>query len=247
MDKNEALLDQLRMDSRGNASDQLAEKIRGQILSGQIPPGYIFPNETQFCERLGVGRSTLRDAYKALESTGFITRIKHVGTMVNGYSDISKSSPLRTSLMMADVDELMEFRVMIEAELARLAAKRATEENLRQMEYALDNMRANTGNIPKLTQYDTAFHLEIAKASRNRILASTMENAKELFQEGVYKAFQVDTEANVKEALQYHGQILEAIRKRDSEAAYSLMRQHIGSVRGRTGKKRGLGSLAEQE
>lgn len=236
MKDQEALFDNLRLGPRGNASDQLAERIRSQILSGEIPVGFIFPNETVFCERLGVGRSTLRDAYKALESTGFITRVKHVGTVVNGYSDISKASPLKTSLMMSDFAELMEFRVMIEAELARLAAQRATEENLQRIQDCLEQMRLSTGDISRLTQYDTAFHMEIARACGNRILESTMENAKEIFQEGVYEAFQVDTAANVREALSYHSRILEAIRARDSEAAYSLMRQHLKSVDLRTGK-----------
>ena len=230
MNNQDALFDTLRLEPRGNASDLLAERIRKQILSGEIPVGFVFPNETQFCERLGVGRSTLRDAYKALESTGFITRIKHVGTVVNGFSDISRSSPLRTSLMMSDFDELMEFRVMIEAELARLAAQRATEEHLSNMERYLELMRQNTDDISALTGYDTAFHLEIAKASGNRILESTMENAKELFQEGVYQAFQVDTETNVQEALSFHSRILAAIRSRDGEGAYRLMREHIESV-----------------
>lgn len=236
MKDQEALFDSLRLGPRGNASDQLAERIRSQILSGEIPVGFVFPNETVFCERLGVGRSTLRDAYKALESTGFITRVKHVGTVVNGYSAISKASPLKTSLMMSDFDELMEFRVMIEAELARLAAQRATEDHLKLIQDCLDRMRQSTGDISSLTQYDTAFHMEIARSCGNRILESTMENAKDIFQEGVYRAFQVDTEANVRDALSYHGRILDAIRARNSEAAYSLMRQHLKSVDLRTGK-----------
>ena len=230
MSNQEQLLDTLRMDNRGNASDRLAERIRSLILSGEFPAGYVFPNETRFCERLGVGRGTLRDAYKALESNGFITRIRHVGTVVNGFSDISKASPLKTSLMMSDYAELMEFRIMIEAELAGLAAKRATEDHLRRMEYFLEQMQSNAGDLEKLTEYDTAFHMEIAKASGNRILISTMENAEDIFRDGVYQAFQVDTERNVRQALQIHSRILEAIRAGDSEAAYTLMRRHIVAV-----------------
>jgi len=66
------VVDKLRLNLPGNAADLLAEKIRSHIISGEIPAGYIFPNETVFCEQLGVSRSTLREAYKALESTGFI-------------------------------------------------------------------------------------------------------------------------------------------------------------------------------
>ena len=230
MDKNDQLITKLRMDNRGNASDQLAEKIRSRILSGEIPAGYVFPAETEFCADLGVGRSTLRDAYKALESTGFIKRIKHVGTVVNGYSDISRDAPLRTSLMMSDFDELMEFRTMIEAELARLSASRATDENIHRMEYCLDQMRAHTDDLDQLTDYDTEFHLEIAKASGNRILIAAMEGARDIFRHGVHEAFTVDTEANIAEALELHTKILDAIRHGDSERSYALMRRHIESI-----------------
>lgn len=224
------VVDKLRLNLPGNAADLLAEKIRSHIISGEIPAGYIFPNETIFCEQLGVSRSTLREAYKALETTGFIRRVKRFGTMVNDFSDISKAAPLGTSLIMSDLDELMEFRVMIEAELARLAALRATEDNIEIMKVSLENMKKSGADLSDLTCHDTMFHMEIAKASRNRLLISTMENAKDVFQSGIYRAFQVDTASNVAQALQFHAEILDAIIRKDSDAAYTLMRRHIESV-----------------
>jgi GntR family transcriptional repressor for pyruvate dehydrogenase complex len=235
MIERNAVVDKLRLNLPGNAADLLAGKIRSHIISGEIPAGYIFPNETVFCEQLGVSRSTLREAYKALESTGFIKRVKRFGTMVNDFTDISKAAPLGTSLIMSDWDELIEFRVMIEAELARLAALRAGEDNIRAMEAALRKMQENSDHLTEMTRYDTMFHMEIAKASRNRLLISTMENAKDVFQSGIYRAFQVDTASNVAQALQFHTQILDAITRKDSSAAYELMRRHIESVDERMG------------
>lgn len=229
------VVDKLRLNLPGNAADLLAEKIRSHIISGEIPAGYIFPNETVFCEQLGVSRSTLREAYKALETTGFIKRVKRFGTMVNDFSDISKAAPLGTSLIMSDIDELMEFRVMIEAELARLAALRATEDNINTMKATLENMKKSGADLADLTRHDTMFHMELAKASRNRLLISTMENAKDVFQSGIYRAFQVDTASNVAQALQFHTQILDAIIRKDADAAYTLMRRHIESVDERMG------------
>lgn len=234
VEQNE-VLEKLRLNLPGNASDLLAEKIRNLIISGELPAGYLFPNETVFCEQLGVSRSTLREAYKALESTGFIKRVKRFGTVVNDFPDISKSAPLGTSLIMSDLDELMEFRVMIEGELARLAALRATEDNIAVMRDSLENMKKSGSDLAELTRHDTLFHMEIAKASRNRLLISTMENAREVFQSGIFRAFQVDTASNVAQALAFHAQILDAIIHKDSDAAYSLMRRHIESVDERVG------------
>lgn len=230
MEEKSQVLDKLRLNLQGNASDLLADKIRTHIISGEIPAGYIFPNETIFCEQLGVSRSTLREAYKALESTGFIKRVKRFGTIVNDFSDISKAAPLGTSLIMSDIDELLEFRVMIEAELARLAALRASEENINSMKEALENMKKSGSDLADLTQHDTRFHMEIAKASGNRLLMSTMENAKDVFQTGIYRAFQRKTKTNVENALYFHEQILDAIIRKDSDGAYTMMRQHIESV-----------------
>ena len=230
MEEKSQVLDKLRLNLQGNASDLLADKIRTHIISGEIPAGYIFPNETIFCEQLGVSRSTLREAYKALESTGFIKRVKRFGTIVNDFSDISKAAPLGTSLIMSDIDELLEFRVMIEAELARLAALRASEENINSMKEALENMKKSGSDLADLTQHDTKFHMEIAKASGNRLLMSTMENAKDVFQTGIYRAFQRKTKTNVENALYFHEQILDAIIHKDSDGAYTMMRRHIESV-----------------
>ena len=235
MEEKVEVLDKLRLNLQGNASDLLAEKIRAHIISGEIPAGYVFPNEPVFCEQLGVSRSTLREAYKALESTGFIRRVKRLGTIVNDFSDISKAAPLGTSLIMSDIDELMEFRVMIEAELARLAALRATEQNIQAMARTLENMKNSGSDLSNLTHHDTMFHMEIAKASGNRLLISTMENAKGVFQSGIYRAFQVDTASNVTQAIVFHTQILDAIIRKDSNSAYELMRCHIQSVDERMG------------
>ena len=233
--ENNEVLEKLRLNLHGNESDLLADKIRTHIISGEIPAGYIFPNETIFCEQLGVSRSTLREAYKALESTGFIKRVKRFGTIVNDFSDISKAAPLGTSLIMSDLDELMEFRVMIEGELARLAALRATDSNIQVMRESLENMKKSGADLADLTCHDTLFHMEIAKASRNRLLISTMENAKDVFQAGIYRAFQVDTDSNVAQALQFHTEILDAIIRKDSDAAYTLMRRHLKAVDDRMG------------
>ena len=64
-------------------SDMVYEKISMLIQNGDIPEGYVFPNEAVLCEQLAIGRSTIREAYKALELSGYVTRTKR-GTIVKG-------------------------------------------------------------------------------------------------------------------------------------------------------------------
>lgn len=66
---------------------------------------------------------------------------------------------------------------------------------------SLENMRSCAEDITGLTRFDTMFHMEIAKASGNHLLMHTMENAKDAFNDGIFRAFQVDTRENVAEAL----------------------------------------------
>ena len=75
-------------------SDMIYEKISQLIQSGELPEGYVFPNETVLCEQLSIGRSTIREAYKGLELSGYVTRTKR-GTVVNSYSVILEATPLK--------------------------------------------------------------------------------------------------------------------------------------------------------
>jgi len=229
------IVSKLKLELRRNAADVLAERFRDLIIQGEIEAGYVFPNENDFCKELCVSRSTLREAYKALETTGFIKRVKGHGTVVNDFYDISKSAPFEVSVKMSAFDDLIEFREMIESELAKLAAERATESNIEKIKEALFKMKENASDISKLTYYDTKFHMEIAYASNNKLLIHTMKNVEAAFSEGVYNAFQVDTTANIEQAIIYHTNILNAIEQRDAAKAQELMRMHIRSVKSRLG------------
>lgn len=85
---NEINLQQLMgFETQKNVSDRLYQKISELIMSGELQEGYTFPNETVLCEQLSVGRSSLREAYKALELSGYVTRTKK-GTVVNSRTSI---------------------------------------------------------------------------------------------------------------------------------------------------------------
>lgn len=229
------IVSELKLELRRNAADILADRFRDLIMMGEIEAGYVFPNENDFCKELCVSRSTLREAYKALETTGFIKRVKGHGTIVNDFYAISKSAPFEVSIKMSELDDLIEFREMIESELAKLAAERATENNINKIRVALANMKENASDIPKLTYYDTRFHMEIAYASDNKLLIHTMKNVEAAFSEGMYNAFLVDTTANIEQALMFHTKILNAIEKHDVAQAQEIMRLHIRSVGSRLG------------
>ena len=223
------LLDSIRVNTGRNGSDLLVDQIKDLIIREKLSPNYKFPGENDLCKQLGIGRSTLREAYKVLESNGFITRTKH-GTFVNNREDIISKLPFCDTMEMADIEDLMEFRSMLEAELAGLAAVRADEKNVEKMQFYLNEMRGHQEDIASLTYFDVQFHMEIAAASGNQLFYNTMVMAKDVFSKGIYNAFQCETEENVCQALEYHQKILEAVRYKNSQAAKLYMRDHVQSV-----------------
>jgi len=211
-----------------NITSKVANYLRNLILTNKLKSGFFFPREDIFCVELGIGRSTLREAYKVLEIEGLITRTKR-GTYINDESEFFSFNPL-TAVKLSDINDLIEFRAMVEAELAGLAAERATDEQIENLQQLLASMHSHRHDLAMLTFYDMQFHLEIANASHNNLLITTMHSVMKVFTKAIYDAFHVDTEANIQQALQYHENILFSIQQGDKAMARNVMRSHVQSV-----------------
>lgn len=215
-------------DRQDNITSKVGNYLRNIILTHKLQSGFIFPREDLFSVELGIGRSTLREAYKVLELEGLITRTKR-GTYINNESQFISFSPV-SAVRMSDMHDLIEFRAMVEVELAGLAAERATIEQIENMQQLLASMRSHQKDLSMLTFYDMQFHLEIANASHNNLLITTMHSVMKVLAKGIYEAFHVDTKANVKQALQYHENILSSIQQGDRTTAQNEMRSHLQNV-----------------
>ena len=135
------------------------ERFKELILSGKLPPDSVLPNENVLSEMLGVGRSTLREAYTALAVLGFIRRSK-AGTFVVPIENIVSIAPFSFTVANSDLNDLLEFRVMLESESASYAAKRANDDDIKNINtyiddierlYIVDNTEGkdNENRIPK--------------------------------------------------------------------------------------------------
>ena len=235
--ENESIpnIDTLRISKNRNTSDELGFRIEKMILSGDFTSGFRFPNENLFCQQLGVGRGTLREAYKYLESHGFITRTKR-GTFVNEAEDIARGISLEVKMRNAPFSELLEFRIMFECENAYLAAKRATNTDIKNMRTSIKGMEEMQDPLEQ-TKYDTEFHMNIAKATHNTIIETSMYSIIFVFKDFVYKSLKGDDDVSIREhrikkAIEFHRRILTAIENKDAKAARDIMRDHIMDVHG---------------
>lgn len=224
--------DYLKTDLGKNISQTLFQRFKELILDEKLPAGYMMPNENVVSELLGVGRSTLREAYTALAVFGFIRRSK-AGTVVNKIDNIVNIAPFSMTVENADLNDILEFRFMLEAETASYAAKRATPEDIALISDSYDKMILYKNDINLFVDYDSQFHTNISNATHNKLLISTMIAAKDSFEKGIRVAMRHSLTKNprvIDVTIELHGKILDAVKRRDYQSAYSLMREHISYV-----------------
>lgn len=225
-DKNNPLL-KLVNTPVANISDQLFEKMRSLIITGELPAGYVFPIETQLCEQLHVGRSTLREVYKALATSGYITRSK-TGTYVNDRKSVICATPLNVSVQYSGANDVYAFRRMLETENAACAAANATAVDLQRIKEALQLQPYAEKDLQTLVKNDIKFHQRIAEATHNTLLLQTMLHMQGIIEKVSIFAFSKALESDMQ--LQFgdlHQQIYEAIRDRDPESAANIMKRHM--------------------
>lgn len=215
-------------------SDHIVEQFKSMILSDKIPAGYPLPNENTLCEKLGTGRSTLREAFKVLEAYGLIKRTKH-GTFVNSSDKFSSSLVMDYCFDESSVIEILEFRKIFEAESAYLAAQHATTDDIRGLKELIVKMKEIGENNPSALSYnDVAFHQAIANSTHNKLLISIMKLISDTYYKGIRKQFEsvghIGDKTTYEATIYHHTKIFGAILFKDSEEASKAMRDHMESI-----------------
>jgi GntR family transcriptional repressor for pyruvate dehydrogenase complex len=212
---------------RTTLTADICRKMVSQLIRGTWAEGEKIPAERELCLKLGVGRASLREALKALEIMGMIETRLGDGTYVCKRSDFF-SRPLLWAIASsseADTRELIEARMLIEVELAGLAAEHATEKNLEELAGHLDRMTKASKTPPEFVQADVDFHLAIGRAASNSILMNALQLIRNLLQQWILGA--VAVKGVPEKACAQHQRVLAAIRKKDGAAARREMRKHL--------------------
>jgi len=151
-------------------SDKVAAKIQEDIRLQKYRKGEKIPSEPELMKTYGVGRSSIREAIKSLAIAGILSVQQGSGTFV---SQELPQEQLQQRLIRADFEEINAVRRLLEEELVKLAADRATSEDLEAIEKHLEQRRKAIleEDLQACTNADIAFHLQIASASHNTVLA----------------------------------------------------------------------------
>ena len=206
------------------------EQLIRHVVKGNWPPGTRIPGERELCQQLGIARTSLREALKALELIGLLESRVGDGTFVCPRSEFL-SRPLLWALTATDHAELREIteaRMMIERDLAGLAAERGTPEELDAIAATVEDMRTALEHNVSIIDADMAFHLAIARAAHNEVLHNAVQLLRNLLKHLITLKLAIPgVPANV---LRQHEVILNAINSRDAEAARDAMFVHLSST-----------------
>ncbi|HXJ94366.1 MAG TPA: FadR/GntR family transcriptional regulator [Terriglobia bacterium] len=210
----------------------VVDRLRDLLEQGVLRPGSKLPTETEMSKLLAISRPSLRQAYKALSMLGILRAVPGDGTYISESTSKILSMPLTFLMLMRRIsmDDIFEFRMMLEANLARLAASRASEAEVQAMTSQIEHMAANLDNHKK-DQYLAAeyeFHNCIARAAHNNLLLEVISIVSGLLWE-TRKAL-VNLVPDRGKDLAEHNAILAAISGRDAEEAAAAMRRHLGSA-----------------
>ncbi len=213
-------------------SAQIAGELEQEILAGKLPPGDRLPSEEKLCERFKVSRTVIREAIQQLRGRGMLRTLKGSGTYIADPSLESLGQAVASYSVLAeesDFLELIDFRILIETECARLAATHAGEQVIRELRRILDSMEKMGAAKDKFSKADIAFHLTIARGSGNGIY-SILLGALEKRCIAYAQANRGDGDWSTP-VIEGHRAILEAIEAGVPERAAEAMRKHLLSSR----------------
>ncbi|MEN8197622.1 MAG: FadR/GntR family transcriptional regulator, partial [Pseudomonadota bacterium] len=194
----------------GAGAAAIATRLREAILGGRYANGERLPAERELTEHFGVARGTVREALRRLEEMGLVTRRMGSGTFVNhragpGEDDIAElTSPI----------ELIDVRLAIEPDIARMAVANATARDLERLEAALIECEAAGGDREAFSQADERFHRALAEATRNPLMIWLYGKINDVRGHTQWNAMKgkILTDARIGEYNTQHRKLFEAVR-----------------------------------
>ena len=204
---------------------RIEDELMKYILNEPVEPGQKIPNEFELAEKFGVGRSTIREAVKGLVSRGILEVRRGSGTYVISTNSMAVD-PLGFSKTQDKYKlalDLFEVRLMIEPEIAALACKNASAEELKRLKCLCDETeqlyRSGRNHISK----DIEFHTCIARCSKNQVVETLIP----VINTAVYSFANITHHLLMDETLETHRAVTDAIIKRDSIGAKCAMMMHL--------------------
>ncbi|WP_310598831.1 FadR/GntR family transcriptional regulator [Desulfobulbus sp.] len=209
----------------------LIKRIGAMIRNGELQPGSKLPPERKLAETFGVSRSSLRQAFQALAERGVIESRQGDGT----YLLTAIETPLSTDAIADAINEqsgllheVLEFRRLVEPQLAVLAAQRISAEGIDRLKILVcDQQRALTVGR-EADGFDAEFHLVLAESTGNRVIVRVMAAIQSIVNES--RSVWLQTNERRLASMEGHLRIIDALATRNASAAGLAMERHIAEI-----------------
>ncbi|MFE3905661.1 GntR family transcriptional regulator [Streptomyces sp. NPDC059153] len=219
-------------DTHQSLRDRVYVELRERIIEGEYPPGHRLV-ERELAEELGVSRIPLREAMQQLESEGFLVTQPRRGSLVAGFGT-------------DDAEHLFDVREKLEGLAAGLAARRATDAQLRNMErlLLLSRKAAEAGRLREVVTHNADFHQQIVEASGNPLLQDLMSPLDSRLRR-LFRLTSALKDGNP--MCGEHERLHEAIRDHDEVKAEELARAHVAGTRASAMRYLAAGTTENQD
>ncbi|BDZ40293.1 FadR/GntR family transcriptional regulator [Microbacterium suwonense] len=213
-------------------TDEAIEKIKAMIVSGELGPGDRLPPEKELAERLGLSRSSMREAVKALEVIRVLDVRRGDGTYVTSLEPHLLLEAISFVVDMHDDDSLLELfavRRMLESQATGLAAGYATEAEAQALLDEIEAVDPEVVTIDDLVAHDIHFHHEVVRLAGNDYLASLIDGlSSQTIRARVWRG--LTEQGAVERTLSEHRAIAEAVAQHDAALATSLATAHVAGI-----------------
>lgn len=213
------------------AHEYVAEQLRRHIALRLVGPGEALPPERELARMFGVGRPTVQHALRLLEARHLVEarRGRFGGTFVLTPSDdeeILEEQQTRLMRKSAELNELLQYRLLLEPVTVRVAAGSRRKDDLRAMEKALESLATPLTEADYM-RFDTEFHISVAAATHNRYLRNGIVEIRTELNDALMLLPESDTWHS--RLSKEHEEIFTAIKARDGDAAEAAARVHIAN------------------
>jgi GntR family transcriptional repressor for pyruvate dehydrogenase complex len=205
----------------------LVAGLKEMISSGELQPGNKLPPERELARQFAVNRASIRQALKALDIMGVVHQRVGDGTYLTHDASTTLRAPLDFLILVDGItfQELFEARRIVEPELAARAAQRRTEEDVVDLEKAVEVMKSNPdADSQELAEQDLQFHEIIWKASGNRVCERMFSSLHRALSRSLRVTSSLRDSGT---PISAHDEIFQAIRAGDCETARTLMFEHL--------------------
>lgn len=212
---------------RGTTAAEVAQHLLAHFGTGPLSTGDRVPPERALAEKLGVGRSAVREALAALELLGLVEVRPGAGTYVRGTTSDLLPKSLTWGMLLGDTDtqQLLEVRSALEVEAARWAAERADAQAIQLLQGSIAMMHEALPDLEKAVTLDYRFHVILADSCHNDLAADLLRTCRTLLSIWMNRALRSVDDAIA--SLTEHETILRAIERHDVGSAEQAMRAHM--------------------